>query len=354
MPKMYEAKLCLSLGQVPLIHRTKEYKITKDVDYKWRNNQSSNINLDNKSSVEYISKKLLFHLLPVCYLEGFSDMNQAAKNLPWPKSPKFIFTSNSFHSDEIFKLWTANKTKNGSTYYVGQHGNNYGTSKFLNPSIEEDTSDIFLTWGWSNNKKEIPAFAFNLLGKNNKYNPNGGVLLILEMMYQKDTTWDGAAHFSEYLKNLFLFVKGLSLPIRNALTVRLHKYSREFDFSEKRWNDFNSRVAIDLGIQSIDKKYKESRLIIHGYDSTGVLETLAQNIPTLALLNYGSYGTTGIAHVQDSAKPYYNLLIDAGIIHLTAESLYNKVNSIYDDIYHWWNQDSIQDARSYCETFWIK
>ena len=83
-----------------------------------------------------------------------------------------------------------------------------------------------------------------------------------------------------------------------------------------------------------------------------MLETLAKNIPTLALLNYGSYGTTGIAHVQDSAIPYYNLLIDAGIIHLTAESLYNKVNSIYDDIDLWWNQDSVQDARNeFCNNY---
>ena len=209
--------------------------------------------------------------------------------MPWPKSPKFIFTSNSFHSAEIFKLWAANKIKDGSLYYVGQHGNNYGTSKFLNPSIEEDTSDIFLTWGWSNVKKEIPAFVFNLLGKKNKYNPLGGILLIQEMMYQKDTTWDGAAHFSDYLNDLFLFSKGLSFPIREALTVRLHNFSRNFDLSEKRWNDFNKDITIDQGSQSIYKKYEESRLIIHAYDSTGILETLALNIQSLVLLGYGSF-----------------------------------------------------------------
>jgi putative transferase (TIGR04331 family) len=352
MPKMYEAKFCLSLGQVPLFLRTKGYCVTKDADCKLRNDLSSKISVDKKNSIEYISQKLLFRLLPVCYLEGFSEMNQATKSLPWPKSPKFIFTSNSFHSDEVFKLWTANKIINGSIYYIGQHGNNYGTSKFLNPSIEEDISDIFLTWGWSNNKKETPAFVFKLLGKNINYNPSGGVLLVQEMMYKKYTTWDGAAHFSKYMNNLFLFVKGLNLPIRNSLTVRLHNASREYDYSEKRWNDFNNKVVIDPGIQSIDKKIKESRLIIHGYDSTGLLETLAQNIPTLALLNYGSYGTTGIAHVQDSAKPYYDLLINAGIIHLTAESLYKQVNSIFDSVESWWNQDYIQDARiTFCEKY---
>ena len=74
-------------------------------------------------------------------------------------------------------------------------------------------------------------------------------------------------------------------------------------------------MKIDLGERPISKAYKESRLIIHAYDSTGILETLSQNIPTLALLNYSSYGTTGIEHVQDSAKPYYNLLAST-YIHL--------------------------------------
>ena len=177
MSKLYEAKFCLALGQVPLFRRTKEYQVTKDANYEARNKLSNKIIVDKKNSIEYLSHKLLFHLLPICYLEGFTQMNQTVGGLPWPKSPKFIFISNSFHSDEIFKLWTANKTKNGSKYYVGQHGNNYGTSKFLNPSIEEDTSDVFLTWGWSNNKKEVPTFVFKLLGKKYKlfekeYNKN--------------------------------------------------------------------------------------------------------------------------------------------------------------------------------------
>ena len=56
--------------------------------------------------------------------------------------------------------------------------------------------------------------------------------------------------------------------------------------------------------------------------------------------------------MQESAKPYYNLLIEAGIIHFTAESLYKKVNSIYEDVDFWWNQNSIQDARSkFCNNY---
>lgn len=352
LPKMMEAKLCFSIGQVPLFRRTKEYKVIENANLNLRDKLCARVNLEEENSIEYIAQKILFELLPICYLEGFSRMDDFTNKLPWPKNPSFIFTSNSFHSDEIFKLWTAKKIQKGSKYFVGQHGNNYGTSIFLDPSIEEDTSDEFITWGWTNNSKEIPAFAFNFIGKTTQHNPNGGLLLVQEMMYQKDTTWDGAAHFSDYLNNLFEFTKGLNLSIKKDLTVRLHKYSRKFDFAEERWIRFNTEVKIDLGEESIYKKYKESRLVIHGYDSTGILETLSSNIPTLALLNFSSYGTTGIAHVNNSAKPYYHILIEAGIIHLSVESLNSKVNSIYDDVDTWWNQELVQDARNkFCNMY---
>jgi len=354
LSKFYEAKLTLALGQIPLFHRTKNFKTSKKEDFLLRNSLSEKLDEHNNEScnVENIARKLLFQVIPICYLEGFSEMVLEVNKLPWPAEPRFIFTSNSFHSDELFKLWVAIKTHQGAKYFVGQHGNNYGTSKFLNPSIEEDTSDVFLTWGWSMNAKEIPAFAFNLLGKNYKFDPDGGLLLVQDMMYQKDTTWDGASHFSRYIENLFLLVKGLNSKTKNDLTVRIHKYSSGFDFCENRWNKFDNSVKIDKGVQSILKKYNESRLVIHSYDSTGFLETLSQNIPTLVLLNYGSYGSIGLDHLRESAIPHYKLLIDAGIIHLSAESLSDKVNEIYDNVDIWWNQELIQSARrAFCDQY---
>ena len=44
-------------------------------------------------------------------------------------NPEFIFTSNNFHTDEIFKLWSAIKVERGTKYYIGQHGNNYFIKK---------------------------------------------------------------------------------------------------------------------------------------------------------------------------------------------------------------------------------
>ena len=87
--------------------------------------------------MENILRLLLFELLPIYFLEGFEDLKKLQVNNLGQNHSKFIFTSNNFNTDEIFKIWTATKIQSGTKYYIGQHGNNYGTRKYISPTIEE-------------------------------------------------------------------------------------------------------------------------------------------------------------------------------------------------------------------------
>ena len=52
------------------------------------------------------------------------------------------------------------KNNKNSKIIFAQHGGNYGTNRFLaNNTVEEQVADIFLTWGWTDNKKK-KAFYF--------------------------------------------------------------------------------------------------------------------------------------------------------------------------------------------------
>jgi len=108
---------------------------------------------------------------------------------------------------------------------------------------------------------------------------------------------------------------------------------------EKRWQAFDPLLKIDTGDTNVRELVGKSRLVVHSYDSTGILETLSQNIPTLA------FWQNGFDHLRDSAKPQYQLLVDAGIVHLTPGSVAKKVNEVWDDVDGWWGQSIIQDAR---------
>ncbi len=102
----------------------------------------------------------------------------------------------------------------------------------------------------------------------------------------------------------------------------------------------------ELGGVPIRDLIAKSRLVVHSYDSTAILETFSQNIPTLA------FWQNEFDHLRDSAKPYYQLLLDAGIVYLTPEAAAKKVNEIWADVDGWWASASVQDARKrFCDRY---
>ena len=111
----------------------------------------------------------------------------------------------------------------------------------------------------------------------------------------------------------------------------------------------------EIATVNLNNLIVNSRIIVHTYDSTSMLETLSQNIPTLAFWNNSHDNVkkgNGFDHLTEKVKPYYQMLVDAGIIHLTPESAADKVNEIWDDIEGWWFQENTQMAREkFCEIY---
>ena len=354
LPTKEEIKLELALGQWPQLWKINRShldfsKVYKEPDKLLRDQLSKKINFKSKDDFENIVRSLVFELLPICYLEGFREVEKIANQQIWPKFPKFIFTSINFDGDEVFKLWTALKINSGIKYYVGQHGNNYGTLKNYTPRIEEFTSDKFISWGYKNEMPQYtPAFLFKTVGiKKKNYNSKGGLLLIEIHPYSRRRTSDATSEYIDYFDDQKEFVRNLNKIPKEKLTIRLHQAHQIFEWDEKsRWFDFDNSIKLDTGKQDIRQLISQSRLIVHSYDSTGLLETLFQNIPTLA------FWQNGFDHLENSAKPFYQKLVDAGIVHLSAKSASDKINVIWGDVDSWWSQTNVQEARKqFCECY---
>ena len=348
LPPVQEAKLQVSLGQVPKRWRFPEVrKFEPDVELR----KSLSLRIEKRAAGEFecCVAGLLFEVLPSCYLEGFHAMCRQADSLPWPVRPSVIFTSNDFDTNEIFKCWVASKTESGVPYYVGQHGNNYGTFRYENPTVEESTADKFLTWGWTDGlPQHTAAFIFKTAGRRPRpHNPKGGLLLIEVAVDHQRTTWDGYAEFEEYFKEQQAFVESLDPSLRGKLTIRL---SQEFEIHDRaedlRWQAFDRHLKIDKGVRRISGLIRDCRLVVYSYDSTGLLESLSQDVPTMA------FWRSGLDHVRDSANPYYQLLIDAGIIHLTPQSAARQINKTWEDVAGWWESRDVQSARQiFCDRY---
>ncbi len=355
LPTEKEVLLEMALGQFPQFWK---YKWTQNSNYELIKKLPDNLTrenlkkrfLDNScQNLENIMRHLLFELLPVCYLEGFSDLLENVNKQSWPKFPKFIFTSNNFYLDEVFKLYAALNVDSGRKYYVGQHGGNYGTQRYKSPRIEELTVDKFITWGWTDGMlQHTPGFIFKNAGKKKLNFNSSGSLLLIEHGYTKhDATYDRKFDYIKYLNNQQIFADNLQKRPRKNLIVRLFNinYQKKDWCEESRWNDFDPNIKIDNGVKKINNLISQSRLIVYSYDSTGMLETLSDNIPTIAF--WGEEQP-----LLDSAKPYYQLLADVGIIHFSAISAAEKINEIWDNVENWWDQGKLQKAREkFCKRY---
>jgi len=353
LPPKKDAALKISLGQIPIKYEWSFpfYEEKNEANKEIRRQLTARATDPSECRMTKILVEMLFELLPICYLEGFKDLNKVVSEMPWPKTPRFIFTSNDFANNEVFKLWTAFKTQEGIKYIVGQHGNNYGTYRYLSPSIEEITSDKFLTWGWSDGLiQHVPSFILTHPTQTKKnYNSLGSLLLIEVHLEHRFTIWDATNEFTNYFKDQQKFVAELCSPSKEALIIRLHSATNLMGFGEKaRWKDFDCSLTIDDGAKKLKKLINKSRLIIFSYDSTGFLETLSDNIPTIA------FWQNGLDHVKDWAAPYYELLVEAEIIHFTPESAAKKVNEVWNDVDSWWMQDKVQSARATFSKFFAK
>ena len=349
LPKKVEIKLQIALRQFPQFWISPTFEISEKYDLKLRRKLSNQIRNKSRNYLENILSEMLFELLPICYLEGFPNITDLAKKQSWPKYPKFIFTSNNFDTDELFKVWLATKVESGSKYFAGQHGSNYGTHRYINRTIEEVTAERFITWGWKDELcQHTPAFIFKTAeAKNANYNSQGFLLLVELCIDHRVTIWDDYAEFNNYFKEQNDFVSLLSSAVKKQLIIRLPASHKNFKWNEEaRWKAFDSSLKIDNGSSNLVNLISQSRLVVYSYDSTGMLENLSKNIPTVV------FWQNNFDHLRDQAKPFYQALVDAEILHLTPVSLTKKINKIWNDIDYWWNENKVQEARKYfCEKY---
>ena len=349
LPPEKELLLNIALRQFPQRRTSLGFEVKTEVDENVRATLGQKVKLLTDSKHEGIVASLLFDLIPVNYLEGYRSLVEASELTGWPKDPKFIFTSNNFVADELFKVWTAEKVNNGTPYIVGQHGNGYGTHKSDQSTIEETTADRFLTWGWKRGlPQHSPAFIFKNASKSRiRKSQSTGLILIEKNPGARFQVWDQADEFAKYMGEQFKFVSNLEKKARENLVVRLHSsYLIMQGEGDARWLNFDRNIKLDLGETPMRKLWSFNRLIVYSYDSTGMLETLEADRPTIA------FWQNGLNHLVDEAIPYYELLINAGIVHLTPESAASKINEVWGDVDNWWRTHEVQNAREiFCHEY---
>lgn len=344
-----EIFLQIMLGQAP------RWLVAKKLDMSWgtsmviRTHASAIIGKNTNDEIENVIRQLLFKLMPICYLEEYDKLQTLSETCGFPKAPKFIFTSNSFEYDEVFKVYAAKESEKMTPLIYGQHGNNYGTSKYISPTIEEITCDKFLTWGWSKESpKYVPTFLLRNASLKIKKITNPQRLLLIENYEDhRRKTWDTYSEYREFLEEQKVFLQNLNHKPKSEVLLRLSSQAEIFSSGDKRyWQEFDESIQIDGGESHIYTLFGISKIVVHSYDSTGLLETLSKGIPSIA------FWRDGLNHLDDSVKNDYQTLIDVGIIQTSGISAANHINSIWEDIFKWWDLNEVKSAReNFCQKY---
>lgn len=299
--------------------------------------------------------RLIFEFFPCSYVENFKKNIEIKNKKKWPKKPNYIFTCYSLYYDEIFKIYAAECVEKKIPYIVGQHGNNYSTRIPYWKFPESYTADKFLMWGeklnFINSYKGFnlrKPYTFNV----NKTIANKGLLLLCKTSYEEtnllETIYDDQNQNSLFLNDL---IQNLSLDKQKDLTVRfLNDNTNEHCCEELRMKDFNAKIKIELGKIPALKLIKANKLIIFCYDSTGFLEGLSMNRPTLMYINKKE-----LNYLRDDVLNDYKTLIDLKIIHTDPYQICDHINNVWNNLEDWWFCDEVQNQinifkNKYCET----
>jgi len=304
LPFLEEKKLELKLKSTPTIYQPNNYDYCK-IDLILR--EKLNFFKSNCDDFEVFIRKILNKALPISAVESLKEilLNSVKR---FPKKPEIIFTSNAFEQDEEFKLFTAVKVDKGIKYFVAQHGGSYFTWPDGNFRVETQTSNRFFSWGYKTEKKIVPLFNINSIKKKNHFNPNGTLTTIFRSFGYRSMPYDRYGENRLELNDTKEILDSLDPSIQKKTLLRFHKSHKTRGKLYIR--DFlkNNFMKFDYGDGNYKNIKNNTRIFFFNYDSTGLLENLALNIPSI------SYWTKSYDRLNKEFLQKYDLLIKANIL----------------------------------------
>lgn len=345
LPRMYELLLNVLCRSMPILQQVvcppmppADQRIRSTLDFHA---------LEDSPFGKFVAQMLPL-LLPSYLLEGYGRLATAWQEARWPHAPQGIFTSNSFQFNEVFQHYAATqKVKNRSRLVIGQHG---GVSGILEWSFGEDhqlsIADKFISWGWNpGQEKIVPGFVLTNLGNGIRSDKDGYILLTTVPMRRyshKGGAWPVGPRQSEaFLSGQLKFYEGLEPSIAAKTILRIHTaLDRRFSSGYvDAWMAAFPEVKVDDSRLPIRRALRKTKLFVYTYNSTGYLESLSMNFPTVMFWDPCLFET----------KPAFTKAIAelerVGVFHRLPQSASEHINRIWNDLDAWWSSADVQEAR---------
>ena len=147
-----------------------------------------------------------------------------------------------------------------------------------------------------------------------------------------------------YLLNKENFLQALNTNIRALVQYR--PYRHNFGVDERKWILRLLKQSQMLDDGRLSDHMGQARLVVIDHLATSLIECVAMGVPTICFWSPEHFKES------EEARPYFDRLRDAEILHDSPKAAARKVNEIWNDVESWWNSETVQTARDrFCRQY---
>ncbi len=353
MPIFDQARAEMACKQFPTTWLTNAYYHFEIADLpqdpelrKW------SIDIGSTTDFERFIEEILVHRLPRDVLENYQILGSAIQQLPFPSQPKNIVTGDWPKSRSLLVRWIAEKLDEltATKLTIMQHGGNYGMDDYYPEKNDISISDMYLTWGWTNNESKIvPMFYHKKRHKVSAKATRRRLTLVALDIYLapiKYNSFSQSRYKSFILNDLDQFIAALDKSVLVETWLRGFKnHTGIYNHYSKKYSQL--RIDSSCGLKdSVESTVDSSKLFVMSYNTTFLQEVIASNIPVV------TFWAPDLIPIRKEAEYCFNEMRAVGLHHDNPESAASHINSIWDDVDAWWNSHATQRARLlFCEQF---
>ena len=275
---------------------------------------------------------------PVDVVEQHHELTDWAKSLADPRA-RVCYSANAHQSSESFRHQLYEQKQMGSLIVFHQHGGGNGIDEH-HPGEFHDTTigDIFYTWGWERpdlgrRVRPLPT----ALPERHDGEPADRYLLMslpVTSHFYRFQPFLVPHHVERAVSETINFANAL-----RAGTNLCVRSSGADVFPMHKLHNSVATLSTDNPKTPGAISATRSRLVVHNYLGTTWLETLALNVPTVCFFD------PAVFRPRESARPYFELLRNIGVIHHSGVDAAKFVNQLNGNPDAWWNSSEVQEAR---------
>ena len=275
---------------------------------------------------------------PITYLENYNSLKSEINLKGFQhKKIKKIFSMTSFISNEIFKIWLANKVEDGSKFIISSHGG------CLTPKINgffnyfPKIADKVITRKKSLNIKEIqmPILKSNFFTKKNNCKKYIYIFDCEPANYPcKIQSWPFINDYKKIIKNTEKLINYFSIEDQKNIFYRSMNNGK--NFSEKIKDKIPSINISNLNKVHFKDIQKDIKLAICMYPETVIVDLITSGIPTIIYIPKKLYS------FDTNSEKMIKYLKSNKIYFDNFENLKSHLNKIKNSPIEWWSSKSNQ------------